>query len=56
MDNPAGQTIAKYRTVLKPLLQTLGSRPVADLTAREVRAALGRYAATHATDTGVPRG
>jgi hypothetical protein len=51
MDDPAEQTTTKYRTVLKPLLQVLGSRPVADLTAREVRAALVRYAATQATDT-----
>jgi integrase len=45
------QTIAKYRTVLKPLLRVLGPRPVAELTAKEVRTALVRYAATHATDT-----
>jgi integrase len=51
MDNPSQQTIAKYRTVLRPLLAELGSRPLSDLTAREVRSALVRYAPTHATET-----
>jgi hypothetical protein len=51
MDNPSQQTIAKYRTVLRPLLAELGSRPLSDVTAREVRSALVRYAPTHATET-----
>jgi integrase len=51
MDSPSEATIAKYRNVLKPLLETLGQRPVAELTAKQVRDALVRHAATHSTET-----
>ncbi len=51
MDNPSQATIAKYRNVLKPLLGALGQRPLAELTAAQVRSALVRYATTHSTET-----
>jgi integrase len=51
MDTQSEQTVEKYRMVLKPLLKALGQRPLAELTAKQVKAALVLYAATHATDT-----
>jgi integrase len=51
MDNPSDGTVAKYANVLKPILEVLGPRPLAELTAKQVRAALIRFATTHATDT-----
>jgi integrase len=51
MDGRSGETVAKYQNVLKPVLRQLGDRVLADLTARDVRAALVRFAATHSTET-----
>src|SRR5262249_2142148 len=51
MDGRSAATVAKYRHVLAPVLAELGNRVLTDLTAREVKAALNRYAATHATET-----
>ena len=51
MEGRSADTIAKYRSVLKPVADQLGRRVLADLTPAEVRAALARFARTHATDT-----
>src|SRR5262249_24960045 len=51
MDGRSAATVAKYRHVLAPVLAELGNRVLTDLTAGEVKAALSRYAATHATET-----
>jgi len=37
MDTQSGQTVEKYRRVLKPLLKALGQRPLAELIAKQVR-------------------
>jgi integrase len=51
MDGRSAATVAKYRHVLAPVLADLGNRVLTDLSAGEVKAALSRYAATHATET-----
>jgi integrase len=51
MDGRSAATVAKYRHVLAPVLAELGHRVLTDLTAGEVKTALSRYAATHATET-----
>jgi len=51
MEGRSADTIAKYRSVLKPVADQLGRRVLADLTPAEVRTALVRFARTHATDT-----
>ena len=51
MEGRSPQTIAKYRNVLKSIIEQLGRRVLADLTAAEVRTALTRYAQAHATET-----
>jgi len=51
LDGRSPATVAKYRHVLTPVLNDLGNRVLTDLTAGEVKAALGRFAATHATET-----
>jgi hypothetical protein len=51
MDGRSPATVAKYRHVLAPVLADLGNRVLTDLTAREVKAALSRYATNHATET-----
>jgi integrase len=51
MDGRSFQTIAKYRNVLKPVLTEIGDKPLADLTAADIRTALTRFADMHSTDT-----
>jgi site-specific recombinase XerD len=51
MQGRSAETIAKYRNVLKPVLQQLGGRLLASLTAADVRTALTHFAATHSTET-----
>jgi integrase len=51
MDGRSAETVAKYRNVLKPVLRQLGDKVLTDLTARDVRAALVRCAATRSTET-----
>src|SRR5215472_16473626 len=51
MEGRSAATVEKYRHVLAPVLAELGNRVLTDLSAGEVKAALSRYAATHATET-----
>jgi len=51
MDGRSAETVANSRNVLKPVLRQLGDKVLTDLTARDVRAALVRYAATRSTET-----
>ena len=47
----AEKTVEANRDSLRPLLASIGRTSLADLTAHDVRAALGRMARTHATRT-----
>ena len=47
----AEKTLEANRDSLRPLLASIGRMPLADLTAQDVRAALGSMARTHATRT-----
>src|SRR5262249_39349056 len=47
----ATKTVEANRDSLRPLLAVIGAVPLADLTARDVRTALNKMTATHATRT-----
>ena len=45
------KTVEVYRDALRPLLAVIGTIPLKDLTVQDVRTALAKMAATHATGT-----
>ncbi len=51
LDGRSVKTVNDARDVLKPLLATIGDRPLRDLTANDVRGALVQMAATRSTRT-----
>ena len=55
MSGRSGQTVAKYRHVLKPVMKSIGGKVLRDLTAADVRIALRALAANHSTGHGVDR-